>query len=82
MARDLKTLDAIRALLRDAVIADPASIDRAGALGAIEIHPHPAMLQEVDGYSWTWSCAGASPEIMAALERHAADLQARFDLRR
>ncbi|MCJ0764515.1 hypothetical protein [Variovorax terrae] len=79
--KDLKTRDEIRALLRDAVIADPASIGRAGELGAIEIHPHPTMLHEVDGLSWTWSCTGASPAILAALGRHAPGLQARLDLR-
>ena len=81
--RPLKTRDDLRELLRKAVIDDPdPSLDgRRGELMRLEIHPHPALLHHVDGYSWTWSCPHATPAIDAALLRYGPGLQAQYDLR-
>lgn len=83
MAIEMKTRDELREMLRAAVIADPdPDLDgKRGELGAVDVHAHPMRLHHVYGASWTFSCIGASPAILAALKRHVPGLQARYGLR-
>lgn len=82
MTRPLQTSDQLIDLIRQALIADPdpGLVGKLGQLDSLTIHAHPRLLRHVDRITWTCSCPGASPVILAALQRHVPGLQERYDL--
>lgn len=79
MPRRMQTADEIRESIHQRLYVDSALDGMLADIPYISVQPLPSG-QNVADTNWTISCAGASPEMTAAVYRAMAAVQAEVDL--